>query len=217
MNSQSKLPQLVADLEEDAVLSIVRRRIDAGDDLLQIINESNEGMREVGLRYESGEYFIAALIMSGEIFRQVVEMVKPLLADRMSGESSGRILVGTVAGDIHDLGKNMFGMLLACHGFEVIDLGVDVPPADFAARVVEHKPDLIGLSALITASFEPMKDTIARIHKELEKHNLSTPVLVGGGFIDEQIHQYVGSDYWVPDAMAGVRLCEELLKPGKRK
>jgi len=103
-------------------------------------------------------------------------------------------------------------MLLYCHGFDVIDLGVDVLPADFAAQVVEHKPDLVGLSALITASFKTMKETITLIRKELQQNNLSIPILVGGGFIDEQIHQYVGSDYWVPDAMAGVRLCEELLK-----
>lgn len=211
MNNKSKLSQLVADLEEDAVLDIVQQRIDSGADLLQIITDCNEGMREVGLLYEKEEYFIAGLIMSGEIFRQVVEMVQPLLLEQLSGESSGTILVGTVSGDIHDLGKNMFGMLLSCHGFEVIDLGVDIPPQDFAAKVIETKPDLVGLSGLITASFDPMKKTITLIREAFKKHDFKIPILVGGGFIDEQIHQYVGSDYWLPDAMAGVRLCEELL------
>lgn len=211
MNNKSKLSQLVADLEEDAVLDIVQQRIDSGGDLLQIITDCNEGMREVGLLYEKEEYFIAGLIMSGEIFRQVVEMVQPLLLEQLSGESSGTILVGTVSGDIHDLGKNMFGMLLSCHGFEVIDLGVDIPPKDFAAKVIETKPDLVGLSGLITASFDPMKETITLIREEFKKYDFKIPILVGGGFVDEQIHQYVGSDYWVPDAMAGVRLCEELL------
>ncbi len=211
MNFNSQLAELVANLEEDAVLNIVQQRIDAGGDLLEIINECNEGMREVGSRYEAGEYFIAGLIMAGEIFRQVVEMVQPLLVDQLSGASSGRIVVGTVAGDIHDLGKNMFGMLLTCHGFDVVDLGVDVPPAEFAAKVIEHKPDLVGLSGLITASFKSMKETITLIRKEYETHSLAIPILVGGGFIDDQIHQYVDSDYWVTDAMAGVRLCEEIL------
>ena len=214
MNTKSKLPQLVADLQEDTVLDIVRRRIEAGDDLLQIIDECNEGMREVGSRYERGEYFIAGLIMSGEIFRQVVEMVQPLLLEQMSGKSSGRILVGTVSGDIHDLGKNIFGLLLSCHGFDVIDLGVDVPPAVFAEKALETKPDLVGLSGLITASFETMKETIALLRDEFKKHDISVPILVGGGFIDDQVHQYVGSDYWVPDAMAGVRVCEQLLNKG---
>lgn len=215
MSDKTNLPRLVADLEEEAVLDIVQQRIATGDDLLQIINECNEGMREVGLRYERGEYFIAGLIMSGEIFRQVVEMVQPLLLEQLSGESSGKIIVATVSGDIHDLGKNMFGMLLACHGFDVVDLGVDVPPTVLASKVMEIKPDLVGLSGLITASFETMKETITLLRKEFSKQDISIPILIGGGFVDHQIHQYVGSDYWVPDAMAGVRLCQDLLAKGE--
>jgi methanogenic corrinoid protein MtbC1 len=211
MNKKTELPRLVADLEEDAVLDIVQQRIKAGEDLLQIIDECNQGMREVGLRYEIGEYFIAGLIMSGEIFRQVVEMTQPLLLEQLNRKSSGKILVVTVSGDIHDLGKNIFGLLLSCHGFDVIDLGVDVPPAELTARVSEIKPDLVGLSSLITASFEMMKVTITLLRSEYKKHGFVIPILIGGGFVNDQIHQYVGSDYWVPDAMAGVRLCEELL------
>jgi methylmalonyl-CoA mutase cobalamin-binding domain/chain len=211
----NQLAQLVANLEEDAVLELVQQRIDAGDDPLQIINECNEGMRHVGQRYEQGEYFIAGLIMSGEIFREVVELIHPLLAQRATGESIGRVLVGTVSGDIHDLGKNIFGMLLACHGFEVIDLGVDVPPADFAARVIETQPDIVGLSGLITAAFATMKETVAVLQGEAQKHKLSFPIIIGGGFIDDQICQYVGADHWVPDAMAGIRLCEELSRKNR--
>jgi methylmalonyl-CoA mutase cobalamin-binding domain/chain len=210
-NLNNQLALLVADLEEDAVLKLVDQRIDAGEDPLQIIAECNEGMREVGLRYEKGEYFVAGLIMSGEIFREVVERVQPLLEQRTEGKLSGRVLVGTVSGDIHDIGKNMFGMLLACHGFEVIDLGADVPPAVFAAKAVEAKPDFVGLSGLITASFEMMKETVTTLRKEAREHGLSFPIIIGGGMIDDQICQYVGADYWMPDAMAGVRLCEELL------
>jgi methylmalonyl-CoA mutase cobalamin-binding domain/chain len=207
----SQLAQLIANLEEDAVLELVQQRIDAGNDPLQIIDECNEGMREVGHRYEKGKYFIAGLIMSGEIFREVVELVHPLLEKQVDGNSSGRVLVGTVSGDIHDLGKNMFGMLLSCHGFDVIDLGVDVPPAEFAAKVIETKPDFVGLSGLITASYEKMKETVAVLRSESHKHNLSFLIIIGGGFIDDQICQYVEADYWMPDAMAGVRLCQELL------
>jgi methylmalonyl-CoA mutase cobalamin-binding domain/chain len=211
-NSNSKLAQLVADLEEDIVLALVQQRLDAGDDPLQIIDECNEGMRAVGQRYEKGEYFVAGLIMSGEIFREVVEIVQPLLEKQSEEKASGRVLVGTVSGDIHDIGKNMFGMLLSCHGFEVIDLGVDVPPAVFAAKAVEAKPDVVGLSGLITASFEMMKETVTALRKEAQEHGLTFPIIIGGGMIDDQICQYVGADYWMPDAMAGVRLCEELLR-----
>jgi len=211
-NPNNSLAQLVADLEEDTVLELVQQRLDAGDNPLQIIDECNEGMREVGQRYEQGEYFVAGLIMSGEIFREVVEIVQPLLEQQAEGKTSGRVLVGTVSGDIHDIGKNMFGMLLSCHGFDVIDLGVDVPPEIFATKAVEVKPDIIGLSGLITASFETMRDTVTTLRTQAKEHKLTFPILIGGGMIDDQIRQYVGADYWMSDAMAGVRLCEELLK-----
>lgn len=210
-SSNSQLAQLVADLEEDTVLELVQQRLAAGDDPLKIINECNEGMRKVGKRYEQGEYFVAGLIMSGEIFREVVELVQPLIEQQSEGNASGRVLVGTVSGDIHDIGKNMFGMLLTCHGFDVIDLGVDVPPDVFAAKVLEIKPDIVGLSGLITASFEAMKETITALRSQAKEHKLSFPIIIGGGMIDDQVRQYVGADYCMPDAMAGVRLCEELL------
>ena len=210
-NPNNQLAMLVANLEEDAVLELVQQRLDAGDDPLKIIDEVNEGMREVGQRYEDGKYFIAGLIMSGEIFREVVELAQPLLEKNVSGNLSGRVLVGTVAGDIHDLGKNILGMLLSCHGFEVIDLGVDVPPEVFGREVVETKPDFVGLSGLITASYEKMKETVLILRDESHKHNLSFPIIIGGGFIDDQICEYVEADYWMPDAMAGVRLCEKLV------
>ena len=211
-NSNSQLAKLVADLEEDTVLALVKQRLNAGGDPLQIINECNKGMREVGQRYEKGDYFVAGLIMSGEIFREVVELVQPLIEQQSEGDGSGRVLVGTVSGDIHDIGKNMFGMLLSCHGFDVIDLGVDVPPDVFAAKAVETKPDVVGLSGLITASYETMKETVAALRAQASAHRLSFPIIIGGGMIDEQVCQYVNADYWMPDAMAGVRLCEDLLK-----
>ncbi|MFL7870456.1 MAG: B12-binding domain-containing protein [Anaerolineales bacterium] len=211
-NSNSQLAELVADLEEDTVLALVRQRLEAGYNPLQIIDECNEGMRIVGQRYESGDYFVAGLIMSGEIFREVVELVQPLIEQQAKGDASGRVLVGTVSGDIHDIGKNMFGMLLSCHGFDVTDLGVDVPPDVFAAKAVETRPDVVGLSGLITASYETMKETVTALRTQAKEHQLSFPIIIGGGMIDEQVCQYVGADYWMPDAMAGVRLCEDLLK-----
>jgi methylmalonyl-CoA mutase cobalamin-binding domain/chain len=210
-NSDPRLIHLLADLEEDAVLKLVNERLANGHDPLKILEDCNEGMKLVGQRYERGEYYIAGLIMSGEIFREVVEIIQPLMVKKTDQKSSGRIMVGTVSGDIHDIGKNMVGMLLSCYGFTVIDLGVDVPPAEFAAKAVEFKPDVVGLSGLITASFEMMKQTISALRTESEKHGLSFPILIGGGMIDDQVCRYVGADYWLKDAMAGVRLCEELL------
>ncbi len=209
--TRDQLINLLADLEEDTVLQLVQQRVAAGDDPLQIIEDCNEGMRLVGERYERGEFYVSGLIMSGEIFREVVEYVQPLLEQRTNGQSSGRVLVGTVSGDIHDIGKNMVGMLLACHGFTVIDLGVDVPPAEFAAKTIEVKPDIVGLSGLITSSFESMKHTVGVLRVEAQQHQLTFPIVIGGGMIDEQICAFVGADYWVSDAMSGVRLCQRLM------
>lgn len=206
------LSNLIADLEEEAVLKRVQQRLAAGEDPMQIIEDSNEGMRRVGQRYEQGEYFVSGLIMSGEIFREVVELVQPHLVKHAEDQSSGRVMVGTVSGDIHDLGKNMAGMLLACHGFTVVDLGVDVPPEKFAAKAIEVQPDIVGLSGLIAASYETMRQTITTLRGEARKHGLSFPILIAGGRIDDQVRQYVGADFYVPDAMSGVRLCQSLMK-----
>ncbi len=210
-DTRERLINLLADLEEDEVLALVKQRVTAGDDPLQIIEDCNEGMRLVGQRYERGEFYVSGLIMSGEIFREVVEYVQPMLEQRANGHSSGLVLVGTVSGDIHDIGKNMVGMLLACHGFTVIDLGVDVPPAEFAAKAIEVKPDIVGLSGLITSSFESMKTTVTVLRAEVDKHRLTFPIIIGGGMIDDQVCRYVGADYWVGDAMSGVRLCQRLM------
>lgn len=210
-DTRERLINLLADLEEDEVLQIVRQRVAVGDDPLQIIEDCNEGMRLVGQRYERGEFYVSGLIMSGEIFREVVEYVQPMLEQRANDERWGRVLVGTVSGDIHDIGKNMVGMLLACHGFTVVDLGVDVPPAEFAAKAVEIKPDIVGLSGLITSSFESMRATVRVLRAEAQKHALSFPIVIGGGMIDEQVCRFVGADYWVGDAMSGVRLCQRLM------
>lgn len=209
--SGDQLIPLLADLEEEAVLLLVRERLAAGGDPLQIIEECNEGLRQVGQRYEQGEFFVSGLIMSGEIFREVVELVQPLLAQQTRGQSSGTVLVGTVSGDIHDIGKNIAGMLLACHGFTVVDLGVDVPPAVFASKALELQPDVVGLSGLITASFDAMKTTVLTLRREAHAQRCSFPVVIGGGMMDEQVCRYVGADYWVANAMDGVRLCQRLV------
>jgi methanogenic corrinoid protein MtbC1 len=217
-NTQDQLTHLLASLDEDAVLELVRQRIAAGDDPLQIIEDCNEGIRLVGKHYEQGQYFISGLIMSGEIFREVMELVQPLLQnpsfnqDLKSRGSAGKILLGTVAGDIHDIGKNIAGMLLSCHGFTVIDLGTDVPEVEFAKKAVELRPDIVGLSGLITASFESMKSTTTALRSVSKIYNLSFPIVIGGGLLDETICRLTGADYWVTDAMNGVLLCQNLMK-----
>ena len=208
---QTALIHHVAELDERVVLALVRKRLSDGDDPLSIVEECQEGMRQVGERYEQEQYFLAGLIMAGEIFREVMELAQPAIEAQISGGESGRVLLGTVQGDIHDIGKNIQGMLLSCHGFTVYDLGVDVPPARFLAEARRVKPDIIGLSGLLTSSYDVMRDTITLIRNASVSDLAGTPIIIGGTSITEQVCKYVGADYWIINSMEGVRLCQRLL------
>lgn len=205
----------VADLNEKAALALVEERIAAGDDPLAITEDCQEGLRIVGERYERQEYFLAGLIMAGEIFRQVMELLQPIIEDRITGSESGSILIGTVRGDIHDIGKNNLNMLLTSYGFTVHDLGVDVPPVEFLHKATTLRPQLIGLSGLLTLAFDSMKETINLLRTAGDDQVLATPIIIGGNQLNELICQYTGADYWVTDAMEGVRICQKLLKQEK--
>jgi methylmalonyl-CoA mutase cobalamin-binding domain/chain len=150
--------------------------------------------------------------MAGEIFREVMELMQPVLEGQAAKQSSGRILLGTVQGDIHDIGKDMVGLLLTCYGFTVIDLGVDVAPAEFVKQVSLQKPDIVGLSGVLTASHMVMRETVEALHNVTRQTERSLPIIIGGGMIDDQICRFVGADYWVGDAMSGVHLCQKLME-----
>ena len=206
-DKSTALIDAIANLREETALTYVRQRLAAGDDSLQIIEDCQEGMRQVGVRYERSEYYLAGLIMAGEIFSQVMELLQPVIERQVSGQASGRILLGTVAGDIHDLGKNIVNMLLSCHNFVVYDLGVDVPPLHFAEQVAEVQPHLVGLSGLLTSSYDTMRETIAL----LRSRGYQSPVIIGGGQLSDEVCQYVGADHWTADAVTGVELCQRLI------
>lgn len=210
-NNRTALTTLVADLEEQQALQLVERRLAGGDDPLAIVEACQAGLRLVGERYEQREYFISGLIMAGEIFREVMELVQPAIEANLSGSESGRILLGTVRGDIHDIGKNNLSLLLRCYGFTVHDLGVDVPPDDFLAQALALRPDIIGLSGLLTLSYDSMRDTVALLRQSTDATLQATPIIIGGNQLNEQVCQFVGADHWVNDAMAGVRLCQKLM------
>jgi methanogenic corrinoid protein MtbC1 len=201
----------VSDLKESEVLELVRNRLQNADNPLAIVEDCQEGLRRVGVRYEQKEYFLAGLIMAGEIFREVMELVQPVIEEQLTGSETGVILLGTVQGDIHDIGKNNLNMLLTCYGFTVHDLGVDVSPAEFLLQAVQLKPDIIGLSGLLTSSYDAMRETIQLIRSTGDGDLTSIPIIIGGNQLNEQVCQYVGADYWVNDAMTGVRLCQRLM------
>jgi methanogenic corrinoid protein MtbC1 len=201
----------VADLNEFEALTLVEARIQTGEDPLAIVEDCQEGLRQVGERYEQRVYYLSGLIMAGEIFREAMELLRPVIELRFSGNETGTILLGTVRGDIHDIGKNSLSMLLTSYGFTVHDLGVDVAPAEFLLEAIQVKPDIIGLSGLLTISFEAMRETINIIRLSGEKGISTLPIIIGGNQLTQQVCQYVGADHWVTDAMTGVRLCQQLL------
>ncbi|MDW7739300.1 MAG: cobalamin-dependent protein [Bacillota bacterium] len=202
----------IVELDENKSLAIVKKRLDAQEDPLSIVQDCQKGMRIVGERYSEGKYFIAGLIMAGEILRQIMELIEPVLQDCKSEEkASGTILLGTVKDDIHDLGKNIVKMLFTCHGFTVYDLGVDVSPGSFVTEASKLKPDIIGLSGLITAAYDSMKETIALLKEETAKWPKKPYIIIGGSQIDEPVSNLVGTDYWANEADAGVRICKELM------
>lgn len=202
-----KLINAISNLQEEPALTLVQERIARGDDSITIIDDCSKGMRLVGERYEAGEYFLAGLIMAGEIFSQVMEWLQPVVEQQITGQASGRILVGTVQGDIHDLGKNILTILLSCHSFAVNDLGVDVPPETFQEQVSKFNPHIVGLSGLLTSSYDSMRETITQIREG----GYQGPIIIGGGQITEEVSKYVKSDHWSIDAMNGVELCKRLI------
>ena len=204
------LIRCVADLDEQGALALLAARLAQNEDPLGIVEDCQEGLRLVGERYERREYYLSGLIMAGEIFRQVMELLAPLIQQRFRGHESGVILLGTVAGDIHDIGKNSLSLLLTSYGFTVHDLGVDVPAAAFLAAALSVRPNIVGLSGLLTSSYDAMRDTIHVIRSAGDPFIASLPIVAGGNQINQQVCDYIGADAWVNDAMAGVRLCQRL-------
>lgn len=210
-DKQTQLISYIEQLEENEALAVVNARVRAGDNPLTIIEDAKEGMRRVGLLYEQQQYFISGLMMAGEIFREIMEIVEPVLVQKLHGDEAGHILLGTVRGDIHDIGKNIFNIMLRCYGFTVTDLGEDVYPRTFAEKVVELRPDVIAFSGLITSSYDAMRETVQLIRALDDPALAATPVIIGGGLINEKVCAYVAADDWATDAMAGVELCRRII------
>jgi methanogenic corrinoid protein MtbC1 len=202
----NQLATTISDLEEERVLKLVQERLDANDDPLAILADCREGMVLVGKRYESGDYYVSDLIMAGEIFKQANTLVSTKFQTD-SGATLGKVVIGTVKGDIHDIGKDLVVSLLKANNFEVLDLGVDVPPARFVEAVKNSRASVVGLSGLLTISFDSMKETIAALSTAGLRSMVK--VMIGGGPVTEQVRNYVGADAMGADAPAAVALCNQ--------
>ncbi|MDD5207312.1 MAG: cobalamin-dependent protein [Desulfobacterales bacterium] len=197
----------LATLNEKDTLDLVKRRLNEGADPLAILEEAREGMKIVGDRFSKGTYFIPELIFSGEILKQVAALVTPHLKKGTGKQGTRRekVVVGTVAGDIHDIGKDMVVFMLDISGYDVLDLGIDVPKQKFVDAIKETGSKVVGLSGFLTLAFDSMKETIDSIRQA----GLKVKVMIGGGQIDEQVMKYTGADGYGRDAMEAVKLANQ--------
>lgn len=206
-----QLVKALAELEEDEVLEIVRKALAEGVEPLSILQACQQGMQEVGNLFEQDEYFVSDLMMSGEIFRQVGEILEPGLksATQVSG---GMVIMGTVQGDIHDIGKDIVINMLKSANLDVTDLGVDVPPSQFVDALKETGASVLGMSGLLTLAFDSMKETVEAIEAAGLRDKVR--IMIGGGPVDGVVCEVVGADDWGKDAQAAVRLAKSWLDSG---
>jgi len=201
------LAELLADLKEEEALKVSKERLAKGDDPMKILEDSRRGMELVGKRFSSGEYFIPDLIYSGEILKEINDIVKPKLTGNIKTKKIGKFLLATVAGDIHDIGKDIVAFMMDISGFEVIDLGIDVPKEKIVEKIKETKPQVVGLSGFLTLAFDSMKETIDAIKAAGLRNQVK--IMIGGGQIDEEVKRYTGADAYRPDAVSAVTLAKE--------
>src|SRR3989304_3104188 len=207
-----ELTKAVADLEEEKAIKMTKDRLAKGEDANKLLAESREGMELVGKRCGEGEYFLPELVYSAEIFKQLAEILKPNLKTATQTKRIGKAIVGTVAGDIHDIGKDIVVFLLDMNGFEVIDLGVDVPPQKFVDAIKQSGASIVALSGFLTLAFDSMKETVDAIKAAGLRNKVK--IMIGGGQIDDEIRKFSGADAYGRDAMTGVEIAKQwALKP----
>jgi methanogenic corrinoid protein MtbC1 len=206
MSKLEEITKALADLDEDLTLQLVRESLNEKIPPVGILKACQEGMSEIGARFECQDYFVSDLIMSGEIFKQIAAILDPLL-EAGGRDRLGKVVFGTVQGDIHDIGKDIVVNMLKSAGFEVIDLGVDVPPARFVEALKESGATVLGLSGLLTLAFDAMKETIRALAAAGMRDKVR--VMVGGGPVDGNVCKAVGADDWGADAQQAVRLARQ--------
>lgn len=194
-------------MDEVQVLDLARIMLEKGDSPMEVIEGCREAMEMIGRRFEEGKAFVPELILAGEMMKAVTALVKPQLTGENAQAKKGVVLVGTVEGDIHDIGKDVVVFLLEVNGFEVVDLGVDVPPEVFVEKIKEVKPSVVGMSGLLTLAFSSMKKTVDAISEAgLRDH---VKIMIGGAPVDEYVEKYSGADAWGKDAMQAVSLAQQ--------
>jgi methylmalonyl-CoA mutase cobalamin-binding domain/chain len=200
-----ELRRAVLELKRDEALKLVKLRLESGDDPLAILDACRGGMTRVGERFQSGAYYLSELLLSAEIFKEATALLEVHLSQRRARAPRGKVVLATMKGDIHDLGKNILATLFRAQGFDVHDLGVDVGPAVLVEQVVALRPQIVGFSSLITIAFPSMKEAAQGLARAGVRDGLK--LLIGGGVTNPQLRDHVGADFQTLDAVEGVAYC----------
>ena len=205
-----ELKDAMVEMMEEKVLKLTKQYLDEGSNPIEVFRAYQAAMEEIGKRFEGGTYFIPELIMSGEMMKSGSDIIKPYLNESEGDQGSdkvGKFLLATIETDIHDIGKNIVGMMMDLNGFEVMDLGVDVPADTIIEKAKAFNPDIIGISGLLTLAFDPMKGFVDKLKDAGLRDRFK--VIIGGAQLDQQVCEYIGADAFVTDAVAGVNICKE--------
>jgi dimethylamine corrinoid protein len=210
-----KLSDSMAALDHDAVIATVSAEIAANRDPLELVEEARQGLELVGAEFDRGSYFLMELMWAAEIFKDAIALINPKIKERYGGVTSkGTILIGTVAGDVHDLGKNIVKNLLECSGYTVVDLGVDVAAQTFVAQIKQHHPQVVGMSALLTAAIPEVNRTVEAIEEAGLRG--SVKIIVGGGIVGEVKRTAINVDHATTNANEGIRVIEGWVRASAR-
>jgi 5-methyltetrahydrofolate--homocysteine methyltransferase len=209
IENEKQLIEAISEMREEEAFALAKAMLDRGEDPVRVLELCREAMDIVGKRFEQQEYFLPELVLAGEMLENIGAIAKPLIQEKSGGEAKklGRVLIGTVHGDLHDIGKNIVTFMLDINGFEVKDIGIDVPVATFVEEIRGFKPAVVGLSGFLTLAFDSMKETVQAIEAAGLRSGMK--IMIGGGQVDEAVRTYTGADAYGSNAVAAVTLCRE--------
>ena len=202
-----RLVEAIVKMDEDEAMTAAKELLEKGDDPLKILEQCRKAVEIVGAQFEKGECFLPELMMAGHMLGEISNLVRPLLSKGLEVMRIGKVLMGTVEGDVHDIGKNIVTFLLDANGFEVMDIGIDVPPEKFVEAIKSFSPQVVGLSGLLTIAYDSMKKTVEAVKAAGLRDKVK--IMIGGGQMSDKVKEYAGADAYAKDAMAGVVLAKQ--------
>jgi trimethylamine corrinoid protein len=202
-----RLVEAIVKMDEDEAMTAAKELLEKGNDPLKILEQCRKAVEIVGAQFEKGECFLPELMMAGHMLGEISNLVKPVMSKGFEVKRIGKVLMGTVEGDVHDIGKNIVTFLLDANGFEVMDIGIDVPPQKFVEAIKSFGPQVVGLSGLLTIAYDSMKKTVDAVNEAGLRDKVK--IMIGGGQMSDKVKEYAGADAYAKDAMAGVVLAKQ--------